>query len=211
MSDLIFEMRACSSCGLRYPLQQGHSFGTRCPHCLGETQIITSKVIRDEEKVIEKNLAAKSGFRAVLLDNIRSAWNVGSIFRSADGFGFDHIYLCGITPTPDVEAVGKTSLGAEEYIPWSNHKDSVRLVLGLKNEGWRIIALEEGKGAKDIRKVKHIKAEKSVLLLGSEVTGVDPDLLDLTDEIYSIPMQGQKRSLNVAIAFSVAAYALSGK
>lgn len=211
MSDLIFNMRACASCGLRYPLQQGNSFGTRCPHCLGETQVITSKIIRDEERVIEKNTASKNGFRAVLLDNIRSAWNVGSIFRSADGFGFDHVYLCGITPTPDVEAVSKTSLGAEEYIPWSNHKDAVRLVLGLKNEGWRIIALEEGKGAKDIRKVKNIKAERSVLLLGSEVTGVDPDLLELTDEIYSIPMLGQKRSLNVAIAFSVAAYALSGK
>ena len=158
--SLLFNIRQCSSCQLRYPLQQGHSFGTRCPHCLGETQVITSKVIREEERAFKKSPASKSEFRAVLLDNIRSAWNVGSIFRSADGFGYDHIYLCGITPTPDVEAVGKTSLGAEDYIPWSSHKDAVKLVLGLKNEGWRIIALEEDGNAKDLRKVKNIKVEK---------------------------------------------------
>jgi len=211
MSDLTFEMRVCNSCGLRYPLQQGHAFGERCPHCLGETQVLTSKVIREEERVIEKSFSKKTGIRAVLLDNIRSAWNVGSILRSADGFGFDHAYLCGITPTPDNESVTKTSLGAEEYLPWSHHKDAVRLIAGLKREGWQVIALEEGFGAKDIRRAKRSAAEKSVLLLGSEVTGVDPDLLDMSDEMYAIPMLGQKRSLNVAIAFSVAAFALSKK
>jgi len=211
MSDLTFEMRVCNSCGLRYPLQQGHAFGERCPHCLGETQVLTSKVIREEERVIEKSFSKKTGVRAVLLDNIRSAWNVGSILRSADGFGFDHAYLCGITPTPDNESVTKTSLGAEEYLPWSHHKDAVRLIAGLKREGWQVIALEEGSGAKDIRRAKRSAAEKSVLLLGSEVTGVDPDLLDMSDEMYAIPMLGQKRSLNVAIAFSVAAFALSKK
>ncbi|GAB1470034.1 hypothetical protein MASR2M66_09110 [Chloroflexota bacterium] len=211
MSDLIFETRVCNGCGLRYPLQQGHAFGERCPHCLGETQVLVSKIIRDEERMIEKPFLKKKGIRAVLLDNIRSAWNVGSILRSADGFGFDHVYLCGITPTPDHDSVSKTSLGAEEYLPWSHHKDAVRLIAGLKKEGWQVIALEEGAGAKDIRGVKQITAEKSVLLLGSEVSGVDPDLLALSDEIFSIAMLGQKRSLNVAIAFSVAAFALSGK
>ena len=76
----------------------------------------------------------EQGERAVILDNIRSAWNVGSIFRSADGFGFTHVYLCGITPTPENEAVTKTSLGAEDSVPWSYHKDAVKLVKGLKKE-----------------------------------------------------------------------------
>lgn len=209
MSDLIFEIRVCESCGLRYPLQKGHSFGERCPHCLGETRVMTSKVIHEEERVKEKPAKKKNVFRAVLLDNIRSAWNVGSILRSADGFGFDHIYLCGITPTPDNEAVTKTSLGAEDYIPWSHHKDAVKLITGLKKEGWNVIALEEGKGAKDIEGKTGKGYEKSVLLLGSEVTGIDPDLLTVCDEMIAIPMRGQKRSLNVAIAFSVAAFALS--
>lgn len=143
----------------------------------------------------------------MLLDNIRSAWNVGSIFRSADGFGFDHVYLCGITPTPENEAVAKTSLGAEDAIPWSHHKDAVKLATALKQEGWQILALEEGEGAKELRQRARVEAS-TVLIVGSEVTGVDPDLLALCDEILEIPMRGKKRSFNVAIAFSVAAFAL---
>lgn len=209
MNEMIFEIRVCESCGLRYPLQRGHSFGERCPHCLGETRKVLDKVIGEEERMNPKPAVKKDVFRAVLLDNIRSAWNVGSILRSADGFGFDHVYLCGITPTPEQDAVTKTSLGAEDTIPWSIHKDALKLAAGLKKEGWRIIALEEGKGSKEIKKRSKGNVEKSVLILGSEVTGVDPDLLALCDEMISIPMRGQKRSLNVAIAFSVAAYALT--
>jgi tRNA G18 (ribose-2'-O)-methylase SpoU len=209
MNKMIFEIRVCESCGLRYPLQRGHSFGERCPLCLGETRRVLEKVIGEEERMNPKPAVKKDGFRAVLLDNIRSAWNVGSILRSADGFGFDHVYLCGITPTPELDAVTKTSLGAEDTIPWSIHKDAVKLAAGLKKEGWRIIALEEGEGSKEIKKRSKVNVEKSVLLLGSEVTGVDPDLLALCDEMISIPMRGQKRSLNVAIAFSVAAYTLT--
>ncbi len=208
MNEFIFEIRICESCGLRYPLQRGHTFGIRCPHCLGETRTVLEKVIGEEERMNAKPAVKKAGFRAVLLDNIRSAWNVGSILRSADGFGFDHVYLCGITPSPEQDAVTKTSLGAEDTIPWSLHKDAVKLTAGLKKEGWRIIALEEGVGAKEIGKRSKTRFEKSVLILGSEVTGVDPDLLALCDEMLSIPMRGQKRSLNVAIAFSVAAFAL---
>lgn len=210
MSQLIFEIRRCNSCDLRYPLQKGHSFGERCPHCLGETSVTTSKVIHEEERDNEKPAKKQNEFRAVLLDNIRSAWNVGSIFRSADGFGFDHVYLCGITPTPDDnEAIPKTSLGAENYVPWSYHKDAVKLIAGLKKEGSGIVALEEGENAKTISKKAGKGYKKSVLILGSEVIGVDPGLLPLCDEIISIPMRGQKRSLNVAIAFSVAAYVLN--
>ncbi len=208
MNEFVFEIRICESCGLRYPLQRGHTFGIRCPHCLGETRTVLEKVIGEEERMNAKPAVKKAGFRAVLLDNIRSAWNVGSILRSADGFGFDHVYLCGITPSPEQDAVTKTSLGAEDTIPWSLHKDAVKLTAGLKKEGWRIIALEEGVGAKEIGKRSKTRFEKSVLILGSEVTGVDPDLLALCDEMLSIPMRGQKRSLNVAIAFSVAAFAL---
>jgi tRNA G18 (ribose-2'-O)-methylase SpoU len=146
----------------------------------------------------------------VLLDNIRSAWNVGSILRSADGFGFSHAYLCGITPTPEVDAVRKTALGAEDFVTWSHHKDAVKLVKGLKSEGWKVGALEEDQRAIPISRFTDSQSPHPfVLILGSEVTGVDPDLLDLTDHIYYIPMRGQKRSFNVANAFSIAAYALN--
>jgi tRNA G18 (ribose-2'-O)-methylase SpoU len=147
---------------------------------------------------------------SVLLDNIRSAWNVGSILRSSDGFGFKHAYLCGITPTPEQVAVQKTSLGAEDFVTWSHQKDALKLVKGLKKEGWNIIALEEDERALSISSIDNSQSSKPVVLIvGNEVTGVDPELLDLADTIFYIPMHGQKRSFNAANAFSVAAYVLS--
>jgi tRNA G18 (ribose-2'-O)-methylase SpoU len=210
MTASIFEIRVCLSCNLRYPLMDGHSFGVRCPHCLGETRVVLKKNLGEErsEKKAAKN--KKEGVKAVLLDNIRSAWNVGSILRSADGFGFSHAYLCGITPTPEIDAVRKTSLGAEEFVTWSQEKNSLQLVKDLKQEGWTILALEESERSVALSKGKKVKGESTVLIVGNEVTGVDPELLDLADAILHIPMGGQKRSFNVANAFSIAAYALDG-
>ena len=205
-----FEIRICQSCGLRYPLTEGHSFGIRCPHCLGETQAVLKKQFGGDE-ILKEEKNGRQEVKAVLLDNIRSAWNVGSILRSADGFGFTRAYLCGITPTPEVDAVRKTALGAEEYVTWSHHKDSVKLVKGLKSEGWKVGTLEEDERAIPISQFTNYQSTNPfVLILGSEVTGVDPELLDLADRILYIPMRGQKRSFNVANAFSIAAYALSG-
>jgi tRNA G18 (ribose-2'-O)-methylase SpoU len=208
MTDFTFEIRICQSCGLRYPLQQGHSFGLRCPICLGETKQVLQKTIHEEMMMRPLPEKTNGVQRAVLLDNIRSAWNVGSIFRSADGFGFGHIYLCGITPTPEQAAVQKTSLGAEETVAWSYHKNAVELVQDLKVEGWNVCALEEDERSQPLASNKTAKNKNTLLILGSEVTGVDPDLLALCNEIYFIPMSGNKRSFNVSIAFSIAAFAL---
>ncbi len=147
-----------------------------------------------------------------MLDNVRSAWNAGSILRSADGFGFTHVYLCGITPTGDNEAVVKTSLGAEDSVPWSYHKDALKLVKGLKAEGWKVYALEEDPRSLPISQFTNSRLpEPAVLIVGNEVTGVDPELLDLCDKIFYIPMLGEKKSFNVAIAFGIAAYALDAQ
>jgi len=211
MSSNVYEIRICDTCGLRYPLQQGHSFGARCPACMGETRVILSRqlVLESDLNLTPNRSHANKGGRAVLLDNIRSAWNVGSIFRSADGFGYNHAYLCGITPTPENEAVTKTSLGAEDTITWSYHKDAVKLVKGLKKDGWKVYALEDDTRAVPIYSNPHSRtSQQELLILGSEVTGVDPELLDLCNVIYYIPMRGEKKSFNVAIAFSIAAYAL---
>ncbi len=214
MPTSAYQIRLCNSCGLRYPLTNGHAFGTRCPICMGDTRLILSRELVYEPKHARPAASTRTNTTgiAVLLDNIRSAWNVGSILRSADGFGFAHAYLCGITPTPDIEAVTKTALGAEASVPWSHHKDAVKLVKGLKKEGWKIWALEECDGAKDIRMNAEVGMlnNKAVLITGSEVTGVDPELLELCDEIFYIPMRGEKKSFNVAMAFSIAAYALNG-
>jgi 23S rRNA (guanosine2251-2'-O)-methyltransferase len=198
---------------------------------MGETRIALSRQLVNEPgptRLFALNTKEKEKLHydrnsqnlAVLLDNIRSAWNVGSILRSADGFGFNHVYLCGITPTADNEAVTKTSLGAEDSVPWSYHKDAVKLVKGLKVEGWKVYALEEHERAVSLEsdsslalQVKSKMQEQDpalhVLILGNEVTGVDPDLLDLCDQIFYIPMRGEKKSFNVAIAFGIAAYAFT--
>jgi 23S rRNA (guanosine2251-2'-O)-methyltransferase len=208
MPTSFFEIRVCQNCGLRYPLTEGQPFGVRCPHCLGETHVILKKE-KSEGGEIREARSKKGEVRAVLLDNIRSAWNVGSILRSADGFGFSHAYLCGITPTPEVDAVRKTALGAENYVTWSHHKDAVKLEKDLKLKGWKVGALEEDQRALPISQFINPQTNSPfVLILGSEVTGVDPELLDLADLIYYIPMRGKKRSFNVANAFSIAAYAL---
>ena len=154
---------------------------------------------------------------AVLLDNIRSAWNVGSILRSADGFGFSHAYLCGITPAADNGAVAKTSLGAEQSVRWSYHKDAVRLVAELKSENWNVYALEGDQravpltGVRLARRQERFHVPNEVLIVGNEVSGVDPELLDLCDRIFYVPMRGEKKSFNVAIAFGIAAYALTAE
>ena len=204
-----FEIRVCTACGLRYPLVQGHSFGLRCPICTADTRAVLSRVLNTEVHAqLAGNESATRRF-AVLLDNIRSAWNVGSILRSADGFGFMHVYLCGITPAGDHEAVAKTSLGAENSVPWSYHKDALKLVRGLKAEGWSINALEEDPRASPIMGAS--SAQSHLWIVGNEVTGVDPDLLELCDRIFYIPMRGEKQSFNVAIAFGIAAYASSNQ
>jgi len=210
MPSTSFEIRSCNSCGLRYPLTSGQAFGTRCPICMGETRVILSReLIREPIPDLTPNPSAKGkGELAVLLDNIRSAWNVGSILRSADGFGFAHAYLCGISPTPENEAVAKTSLGAEDSVTWSYHKDAVKLVKGLKKEGWMVWGLEEDNRANKIWQNVEGRMQRAVLIVGNEVTGVDPDLLDLCDEIFYIPMRGEKKSFNVGIAFGIAAFAL---
>lgn len=212
MTSNFFEIRTCNTCGLRYPLTEGSAFGERCPACLGETRLILRRqLIREPAPFLPAAFPSnprrkKTATRAVLLDNIRSAWNVGSILRSAEGFGFDHVYCCGITPTPENEAVTKTSLGAEESLTWSYHKDAVKLVKGLKREGWSVYALEEGAKAVPLQRKR--MPGNTVLIAGSEVTGVDPGLLALCDAVFYIPMRGVKKSFNVAIAFGIAAFAL---
>ena len=186
---------------------------------MGETRLILRRSLIAEPKTDRLSLdltpnssPKRRGECAVLLDNIRSAWNVGSILRSADGFGFAHAYLCGITPTPENEAVSKTALGAEDTVTWSLHKDAVKLIKGLKKEGWKVKALEDDRRSVSIKdegartKVDPEAENRVVLIVGNEATGVDPGLLDLCDQIYHIPMRGEKKSFNVAIAFSVAAF-----
>jgi 23S rRNA (guanosine2251-2'-O)-methyltransferase len=168
--------------------------------------MVLEKMLNYEPSSVDDKSRSKTTLH-VLLDNIRSAWNVGSILRTADGFGFAHAYLCGITPTPENKDVQKTALGADEFVTWSHHMDTVKLVKGLKKEGWRVWALEEDERAQPIDQIAN-PPHNTVLIIGSEVPCVDPALIDLADHVFYIPMRGQKRSFNVAVAFGVAAWVL---
>jgi len=206
-----FEVRICDSCGLRYPLPfTKNPSSTRCPACMGKTRVILSRSLAAESTHDLPDTPPYKREYSVALDNIRSAWNVGSILRSADGFGYAHVYMCGITPTPDIEAVKKTSLGAENSVTWDYHKNTVAVVTELKSEGHRIIALEEHDHSIPLISTSEQDiSSPALLIVGNEVTGVDPHLLGLCDAIYHIPMYGRKKSFNVAIAFGIAAYILN--
>jgi tRNA G18 (ribose-2'-O)-methylase SpoU len=204
-----YQVRLCknSACGLRYPILEGENFGIRCPACLGETEAVLSR------DLILENSAARPLTQTgpnVLLDNVRSSWNVGSILRSAEGLGFSHAFLCGISATPESAAVRKTSLGAEKTVSWSLHPNGARLASELKRERFHLLALETRRDAQNIRDwlPGALPASHIVLVLGSEVTGIDPGILGLAHEIICLPMLGQKQSFNVAVAFGIAAYQL---
>jgi tRNA G18 (ribose-2'-O)-methylase SpoU len=146
----------------------------------------------------------------LLLDNIRSVHNAGSIFRTAETLGVSKIYCIGTTPAP-VDRFGrkradfaKVSLGAEEMLPWEHVDDAASLVKMLKKEGFQIIALEQAKDSVDYKKVK--AEQKSLVILGNEVDGVSKDLLGLADVIVEIPLLGRKESLNVSVAAGIALF-----
>jgi 23S rRNA (guanosine2251-2'-O)-methyltransferase len=202
-----YQIRICQNpaCGLRYPLVDGNPFGERCPLCLGETVSTVTRTLSPEPFTPPNQ--PKFHLEA-LLDNIRSAWNVGAIFRTADGLGVQKLHLCGITPTPENESVGKTALGADQSIPWMYARNAVSIAEILKKEGVRLWALEQDARAVPVTDSWAATDARIVLIVGNEVTGVDPALLELCERIVYIPMQGKKRSLNVEVAFGVAVSAL---
>jgi len=151
---------------------------------------------------------------AVVLHNIRSVHNVGSIFRTADGAGVHKIYLCGITPAPfdrlkNVRKdFAKVALGAESYIPWESAKSTGSIVKRLKREGYSIFALEQSKRSISYSAVRIKDDARIAIVLGSEVRGLPPSLLALANQTLEIPMHGKKESLNVAVAFGIAVFGL---
>ncbi|MDP3785306.1 MAG: RNA methyltransferase [bacterium] len=148
----------------------------------------------------------------LVLHNIRSLHNVGSIFRTADGAGVSKIFLTGYTPSPvDVfgkyrREISKTALGAEKYVPWEKPRPAAVLIKRLKRFNVQIVALEQTKGAVDYRKFK--PEFPIALILGNEVRGLSKSVLQKCDKIIYIPMRGRKESLNVSVAAGIALFSL---
>lgn len=201
-----FQMRQCEedACRFRFPIPAASRKGDVCPRCGAATYAAT-------EPFAGHRPAAVAGGEApaveALLDNVRSIFNVGSIFRTADGAGIGRIHLCGITATPEHPRLAKTALGAEAAVPWQYHNNGVDAAEALKEGGRQLWALESGRRSQSLFSVgTHPNGAPVVLVVGNERAGIDPGILELCDRLLYIPMQGVKASLNVATAFGIAAY-----
>ena len=144
---------------------------------------------------------------AGMLDNIRSLYNVGSIFRTSDGAFIRKLYLCGYTPAPPRSEITKTSLGATDSVPWSHHRDPLEAVARARAEGMKICVLEH-----TTHSIPVFTLTKDVfpvcLVVGNELTGVSSAVIDAADLAVEIPMYGVKQSLNAAVAYGVALFEL---
>lgn len=146
----------------------------------------------------------------VILDNIRSVYNVGSIFRTCDAVGIDEIILCGYTPQPvdrfgrERADIAKVALGAEKTVSWKYAEDVKSLITKLQKEGFKVVAIEQAENSVDYKKVE-VK-EKIAFIFGNEPNGIEKDVLDMCDITAEIPMKGEKESLNVSVTAGISLF-----
>ena len=208
------------TCRLRFPAPTAEADGLRCPRCGAATKAEGrgGRGRRDAEDA-EKNarfFSASSSSRpprsplVALLDNIRSIHNVGSMFRTADGAGVDHLHLLGITATPAHPRLAKAALGAHETVGWTYHRHGPNAAARLRDGGFTLWALERTADPSSQPSLYEAMPPLGplALIVGNERAGVDPGLLALCDGVFSLPMSGDKSSLNVAVAFGIAVYHL---
>ena len=196
-----------TACHFRFPIVHGATSGGKCPKCGGKIRLINVP-FRANQVEIGKFVPEGAEVEA-LLDNIRSVFNVGNILRTADGAGIRHIHLCGITPTPNNPKLAKTALGAERSVPWTQYRDGLAAAVSLRKQGLRLWALEGGSRAESLFDARAaLKGPPIVLVVGSEISGVDPGILEHCERVFCLPMEGMKNTLNVAVAFGIAAYFL---
>ncbi len=200
-----YEFRQCEweACRFRFPVEIKESRAGRCPRCGTATIVAGVPIVHPADNV---SSAVRPAFSA-LLDNIRSIHNVGSMFRTADGAGVRHLYLCGITATPAHSKLGKAALGAQETVPWSYSLNAVDLALSLKEKGQQLWAIEAAEDAEPFFDADlEIGSQNVTIIIGNERAGVDPGILSLSDRVFRLPMAGHKRSLNVAVVFGIVSY-----
>lgn len=150
----------------------------------------------------------------VVLDNIRSMHNVGSVFRTADAFLIESVCLCGYTPRPPHRDIHKTALGATETVHWAYHASAAEAVHVLKKEGYVIWAVEQAEGSVSLDKLSlatfsgNGETQKMAVIFGNEVTGIDEGVLELCDGCIEIPQSGMKHSLNISVAAGIVLWEL---
>lgn len=161
-------------------------------------------------KLDELNRASVTEFKqqqklplAVVLDNVRSMHNIGSIFRTSDGFAVEHLYLCGISAQPPHREIEKTALGATNSVDWIYFADVVEAIHDLKNNGYRIIAIEQAENSTMLNEFSPAENEKYALIFGNEVNGVSDEVMALADGCIEIPQFGTKHSFNIVVSAGI--------
>ena len=161
-------------------------------------------------KLHELNRTDVEGFKeqpktpvVIVLDNIRSGLNVGSAFRTADAFALEKIYLCGITATPPHREILKTAIGASASMNWEHHKNTIDAILLLKEEGYKILAVEQVDERTWLQDFEIKTDEKYALIFGNEVSGVSEEVLPHIDACLELPQFGTKHSLNISVCLGI--------
>ncbi|MDE6283179.1 MAG: RNA methyltransferase [Muribaculaceae bacterium] len=165
----------------------------------------------EKKSILDMGRDTVEGYRSkkkiplvIVLDNIRSLNNIGSVFRTSDAFRVERLALCGITATPPSVEIHKTALGAEDSVAWSYHASTVEAVRELQREGYHVCALELVKGSVSLEKFDVDRKRKYAVVAGHEVDGVSQEVVDLCDSCIEIPQEGTKHSLNVAVSTALA-------
>ena len=135
----------------------------------------------------------------VVLDRVRSLYNVGSVLRTADAMALEAVYLCGITATPPHPEIHKTALGAEDTVRWKHFESTLEAVDELHREGYKVLSIEQCKGSTMLQDVHYTGNEKLAIVLGNEVKGVQQEVIDRSDGCIEIPQFGTKHSMNVSV------------
>lgn len=162
-------------------------------------------------KTLEQFRESEKSPFVIVLDNIRSFSNVGSVFRTADAFLTGGIYLCGITAIPPHREIQKTALGATESVPWKYFKNTSDAIDKLKTLGYKITGIEQAEGSMLLGDFKVDPGVKYALIFGNEVNGIDQQVLDACDYVIEIPQFGTKHSFNVAVSAGIVLWEMNRK
>lgn len=147
----------------------------------------------------------------IVLDNVRSAHNVGSVFRTSDAFLIEQVILCGICPVPPKNEIRKTALGATESVEWSYFKDSIDCIKDLKNKGYTIASVEQADNSVVLNDFSIHNSQKIALVFGNEVNGVNDEIVQISDSVIEIPQYGTKHSLNISVSVGIVLWDLVSK
>jgi tRNA G18 (ribose-2'-O)-methylase SpoU len=164
-----------------------------------------------ERKTVEQFKSTEKAPFIIILDNVRSLSNVGSIFRTADAFLTEAIYLCGITSCPPHREIQKTALGATESVSWKYFPTTAEAVNELKKMGYEIIAIEQAVGSIELQNLQIDKNRKYALVFGHEVNGVDQEIVNICDQCVEIPQFGTKHSYNIAVSVGIVLWEVNKK